>query len=156
MDNQQYDSKKDTETHIVRVRELIFDVITQLLIRAHNHDESKLLTPEKEVFDEYTPKLKDSSYGSKEYQMFLKEMEVALKHHYEQNKHHPEHFKNGINDMTLIDLIEMLCDWKAATERHANGDVLKSLKINKTRFKINEQLCQILENTYIANKWLEK
>jgi hypothetical protein len=37
-------------------------------------------------------------------------MAPALKHHYENNRHHPEHFKNNIDDMNLIDLIEMLCD----------------------------------------------
>jgi hypothetical protein len=60
------------------------------------------------------------------------------------------HFHNGpegINGMTLIDLIEMLCDWKAAGLRHADGDIFRSIEINKERFGISEQLTQILENT---------
>ena len=45
----------------------------------------------------------------------------AIDHHYANNRHHPEHWPNGINDMTLMDLIEMLADWKAATARNKNG-----------------------------------
>ena len=49
--------------------------------------------------------------------------------------------------MTLVDLVEMLCDWAAATERHADGDIIKSLEINGERFGMTEQLATILENT---------
>ena len=56
--------------------------------------------------------------------------------------------------MTLIDLIEMLADWKAATERHDDGSLERSFKINKERFEIDIQLLQILENTAIHFGWL--
>jgi hypothetical protein len=49
--------------------------------------------------------------------------------------------------MTLIDLCEMIADWKAATLRHANGDIAKSLEINQKRFKYTDELKQILLNT---------
>jgi hypothetical protein len=49
--------------------------------------------------------------------------------------------------MDLIDLLEMFCDWKAASERHANGNIYKSIKINKQRFNISDQLEQIFINT---------
>ena len=52
-----------------------------------------------------------------------------------------------INGMTLFDLIEMLCDWVAAGQRHDDGDIKKSLEINQERFNISPQLQQILENT---------
>jgi hypothetical protein len=151
--NMGYDSTIDTKLHISRVQVLLSEMIKALKFRARNHDKSKLESPEKEVFDEYTPKLKASTYGSDEYKEFLKGMDVALKHHYENNRHHPEHFENSIRDMTLIDLIEMLCDWKAATERHGNGDIVKSLEINRCRFGISNQLTQILENTCKAMGW---
>jgi hypothetical protein len=111
------------------------------------HDQTKLSGEEKEIFDLYTPKLKNSTYGSEEYKGFLAEMKVALDHHYENNRHHPEHFKNGIKDMNLIDIVEMFCDWKAATMRHANGDLMKSIEFNKTRFGYSDELEQIFKNT---------
>jgi len=49
--------------------------------------------------------------------------------------------------MNLIDVIEMLCDWAAATKRHNDGDIVSSIETNKARFGINDQLAQILLNT---------
>ena len=49
--------------------------------------------------------------------------------------------------MNLIDLLEMIGDWKAASERHADGDVCKSLLINKERFDYSDELYYILKNT---------
>jgi len=74
-------------------------------------------------------------------------MQVALDHHYENNRHHPDHFKNGIQDMNLVDLIEMICDWKAATLRHNNGNIFKSIEISQERFKFSDEIKQILLNT---------
>jgi hypothetical protein len=115
--------------------------------RAATHDESKLGPVEKPIFDEFTPKLKDCTYGSDEYKQYLEHMKVALDHHYANNQHHPEFWENGVNDMDLIDLIEMIFDWKAASERHADGDIMKSIKINQKRFGLSDQLVRILENT---------
>ena len=137
----------DTMKHIDTVRMFIHRLVSELLERMNSHDNSKLNDPEVGVFTEYTPKLKNCTYGSDEYKRFLKAMKPALDHHYKANRHHPEHFRNGIDDMTFIDLIEMLCDWKAATMRHDNGDIQKSIEINKDRFGISDQLVKILQNT---------
>ncbi len=138
----------ETYKHIDRVRKLMSAVIENLLSRMDEHDQSKLGSPEVEIFTEFTPKLKDSEYGSDEYKEFLKQMKPALDHHYEENSHHPEHWENGVDDMNLIDLIETLCDWKAAGERHKDGgNIFRSIKINTERFRLGPQLVKILENT---------
>lgn len=143
----EYDSSKDTLLHIKRVNELLISASQELLNRGIKHDDSKLKQPEKELFDEYTPKLKDSTYGSDEYNGFLEGLKVALDNHYKNNSHHPEHYENGVNGFDLFDLVEMFFDWKAATERHDNGDIYKSIDINKNRFNISEQICDIFKNT---------
>lgn len=143
----EYDSTNDTLRHIKRVSELLTECSIELLKRANRHDDSKLKSPEKELFDEFTPKLKSCTYGSEEYKGHMKQLKVALDHHYENNSHHPEHYKNGINDFDLFDLTEMFMDWKAATERHNDGDIHKSIEINKERFGISDQLCEIFKNT---------
>jgi hypothetical protein len=114
-----------------------------------------LESPEKELFDKYTPLLKETTYGSDEYKKHLKEMGKALEHHYENNRHHPEHFELGISGMTLVDLVEMLCDWKAASERHGDGNFLKSLELNRDRFDISNQLYFILFNTAREFGWVD-
>lgn len=142
-----YDSTKDTLLHIKRVSQLLTNAAKKLITRANCHDDSKLSSPEKELFDEFTPKLIGTTYGSDEYKENLKGLGVALKHHYKHNSHHPECHKNGVNGMDLFDLLEMIIDWKAATERHADGDIMKSIKINKERFGLSDQLVDVLNNT---------
>lgn len=142
-----YDSKPDTLLHIKRVSQLLTEVATEFIKRANKHDDSKLESPEKELFDEYTPKLANCTYGSEEYKSFLTELKVALNHHYENNSHHPEHYKNGVDGMDLFDLIEMFFDWKAAGERHNDGNIYKSIEHNSGRFNLSPQLVSILKNT---------
>lgn len=157
-----YDSREDTLTHIDRVRYHLYLVRRNLERREQWHDRSKLIDPEKAVFDVVTPKLRGLTYGSDEYKASLAEMGEALNHHYRYNSHHPEHYAmtcDGVPNpdelqqgaaiarMSLLDIIEMLCDWKAATERHADGDFHKSLLHNKTRFGIGEQLFSVLVET---------
>jgi len=146
----------ETLKHIQTVQGLLLKIIRELTLRCELHDLSKLEEPELSTFVEYTPKLKHSTYGSDEYKRFLSEMKPALDHHYAMNRHHPEHFQEEadatfratpINCMTLLDILEMLCDWKAATLRHNDGDIEKSIDINKKRFNISDQLTAILKNT---------
>jgi hypothetical protein len=143
-----YDSTKENLIHIKKVNDLLLNVVSKLLLRAKNHDSTKLVYPEKEVFDKFVPKLKHCIYGSKEYKEHLKGMGKGLEHHYRNNSHHPEHYERGINGFDLFDLTEMLCDWMAATEKHKDGNnIWDSLNINAKRFNISEQLCDILRNT---------
>ena len=142
-----YDSTKDTISHIMTVRKYLTEIVDALHNRCFSHDRTKLYNPEKPIFDNVTPKLKELTYGSDEYKIQLKEMDVALDHHYKHNKHHPEHYENGIRDMDLVDLVEMICDWKAASERHTDGDIMKSIEINQKRFGYSDDLKSILINT---------
>src|SRR5437879_230733 len=150
-----YDSTADTLKHALRVGELMSQLITELINRSLRHDRSKTEDPELATFNEFTPKLRDSTYGSEEYRRYLSEMSLGLAHHYEANRHHPEHFPNGVSGMTLVDLIEMLADWRAATERHADGSLVKSLRIQEERFGISDQLAEILWNTAREFRWLD-
>ncbi len=103
-----FDSRPDTWAHIHEVQARLNTVIHALQFRAHTHDCSKLVSPEVEIFDAYSPLLKNSTYGSDEYKGFLKGMGVALDHHYSVNSHHPEHFSDGTRGMNLLDVLEML------------------------------------------------
>lgn len=139
--------KLETLKHIAKVRALLMGMIEELDSRARNHDLSKLESPEKEIFGEFTPELAKTEYGSQEYKDLLQKVKPAIEHHYAKNRHHPEHWKNGIEDMTLIDLVELLCDWKAAGERNKNGNIRKSLEVNTERYGLSPQLKKIMENT---------
>lgn len=143
-----YDSTLDTLKHKQLVNRFLQPIIHDLLDRAQWHDESKLTSPEKEMYDEIKPKIQavedEFGYGSPEYENIIKELNVALTGHFSRNSHHPEFFENGINDMNLLDLTEMVCDWKAAALRN-NKNV--DWETNAKRFGISPQLLQILKNT---------
>lgn len=150
-----YDSRPETQEHIDRVRTFMLIAVLDLQTRSRVHDMSKMMEPELSAFDIATPKLAELEYGSPEYTASLRELGPALQHHYENNDHHPEHFENGIEGMSLMGLIEMLCDWRAASERvkQRTDDPEKvktfelGLEHNFTRFYIGPQLAQIMRNT---------
>lgn len=145
-----YDSKADTLEHIAHVRNFLGQFAMDLIFRGAVHDASKLGPEEKPLFDKMTPLLKSLTYGSDEYKASLKELGSALEHHYKVNSHHPEHYPNGVAGMTLLDLVEMYCDWHAASKRTKDGDLRKSIEIGVERFKIDSMLAQILHNTALG------
>lgn len=157
-----YDSRPDTYEHIGKVRGYLTLAIANLLDRANAHDASKLVDPEREAFDRMTPKLAGLTYGTDEYRASLVELGVALEHHYAHNNHHPEHHTEGVAGMTLLDLIEMLVDWKAASERmrkpmpaapgrkeapQYDSDFSRSIALNQERFGYTDEMRAILMNT---------
>ena len=137
----------ETMRHIEAVRNNIDKAIRLLLTRGEQHDQTKMEGEELPYFLAATPKLKATTYNSPEYNKIKEEIKPALEHHYATYRHHPEHFADGINDMNLIDLIEMFCDWEASCKRHANGNILKSIEENRVRFKMSDQLVNIFKNT---------
>jgi len=178
-----YDSEEDTRLHIAIVYAYLMKCSDILTERGQKHDQSKLKEPEKSFFDKYTPLLASLNYGSDEYNQSLAELKPALQHHYAANRHHPEHFTNrecigcfkefpddresccdvcgnpiypnvvGVEAMNLFDVLEMLVDWKAASERHGTGDIRESLEINIKRFRIKSPLASILLNTIDTMGW---
>ena len=136
---------RETEKHIRMVRAYLRPVIEELGRRSDVHDRSKLEEPEASGFAEYGAKLEDLTYGSDEYFEVLEKL--PLDHHYQANRHHPEHFEDGIAGMHLVDLVEMFCDWLAATHRHDDGDIHDSIEQNRERFGFEEPMASILHNT---------
>lgn len=139
--------KLETLKHIQSVRAYLYTMIEELDRRARNHDSTKLESPEAEIFGEFTPELGKTVYDSPEYHALLAKVKPAIDHHYSKNRHHPEHWPNGVNGMDLIDLVEMICDWKAATARNKDGNIRTSITKNAKRFGMSDQLVQIFENT---------
>jgi hypothetical protein len=162
VDGVSYDSRPDTYEHIGKVRGYILKAAQNLLQRGQAHDASKLVSPEVEAFDIATPKLASLTYGTEEYKQSLADLGAALEHHYAANPHHPEHYAEGIAGMSLLDLVEMLVDWKAASERMRkpmpaapgrpqapkyDNDFLRSIALNQERFGYSDELRAVLENT---------
>jgi hypothetical protein len=165
------DVMRETVKHVRRVGNLMLDVIERLSRRAMQHDDSKFSEVEFPAFAAETPGLKELTYGSDEYKAAIKRLGPALDHHQFCNSHHPEYYawdsigqppdfdecvKNGtaFGKMDLLDLIEMLADWKAATERHADGDLRRSIQQNAARFGYGDGTVQLLMQTAERLGWL--
>jgi len=92
--------------------------------------------------------------GTFAYKRALRDMTKALDMHYANNRHHPEHHANGVDDMSLVDLLEMVCDWKAISMQ---GDMSMEqlLEDAKKRFRLSKQTYSVLANTidqYLGEK----
>lgn len=149
----EYDSGPETRKHIDRVAELLWQVRQNLTQRGLVHDASKLGGAEKPIFDLVVGDLKGLKYGSPEYKAGTARLGDALKHHYAKNSHHIQYHPNGVEDMTLLDLIEMLADWKAAGEREG-GTLTNSLEVNRSRYALPPLLWNILANTAYELQWI--
>ena len=145
-----YDSRPETYEHILAVQRHLHVVVKLLLNRALRHDHSKVRAPERQIFDAHTPKLWGLTYGSDEYNRVKAMLTPALEHHYATNRHHPEHHRDGVSSMNILDLLEMLCDWMAATARHEDGDIRASIEINQDRFEYSDEFKRLLHNTVDA------
>ena len=137
----------DMIDHRDKVAAFMCRIAHDLSLRAIDHDKSKFSERELPAFLEATPGLRSLTYGSEEYKKELRRIKPAVDSHYLFNRHHPEHFADGISGMDLVDLIEMLCDWAAAVKRHDDSSMEKSVEINKDRFMVTSQLHTILLNT---------
>ena len=93
-------------------------------------------------------------YGTKEYYDKMNRWKKFFIHHYAQNRHHPDHYSNGIDDMNLIDVAEFLADIVSYYEVLQAHDGEKVLNDQEKRFQINGQLRNVLSNTlneYFSN-----
>lgn len=138
--------------HVQRVQVHMRSAVDNLIARLVQHDQSKYTADELPLV---TGKayLDSLSYNSDEYKAALANVQAAVAVHYAKNSHHPEHYPNGVADMSLLDLLEMLCDWQAAGEIK-NGSIEKSIALNIERFKLSPDVVAILENTAREMGWM--
>lgn len=143
-DKEYYDN---LQIHRKHVKELLFKFADALKVRGKNHDISKLEEPEFSIMAKNYASLRGTTYGTQEYNELLDKIKPALESHYAKNRHHPEHWPNGIKDMNLLDLIEMFVDWYSATKKHDDGNIRFSIEHNKERFGYTKELEQIFINS---------
>jgi len=106
----------------------------ELWYRLFVHDLSKYTWKEARWFVKENWRLRKLTYGSPEYKEVLERIKPGIQAHYKANRHHPEWHEKGLKGMTLIDEIEMICDWAAATRKHNDGNILVSIAKNAERF----------------------
>lgn len=152
--NMEFDFLTDTILHISEVRENLEVVTSELKQRGFAHDRTKLQQLEFDGFVSTREKFKKANYGSPEYQECIELTKPAVEHHYKHNRHHTGYHKNGINDMTLVDIIEMIADWRAAARRSPDKKLIDTLAYAMNKYKIDKQLAEIIKNTLNYLNWI--
>lgn len=115
--------ERRTREHIERVRRcltvmsLVTEYADELNERARIHDASKFGPEERTPYIWLTEFHRCRRAGEPfSYPAGMEErVRVAIDHHMTTNRHHPE-FHSNPNDMTDVDLIEMVCDWTAMSQ----------------------------------------
>lgn len=148
---------KDEELRIVRhieaVRNYLQACSVELLNRGRDHDASKLEEPEYSTYVAVQPELRAAKFGTDDYKAACTKLGPALEHHQATNRHHPEFHSDGIRGMTLIDILEMVCDWKASSERQGGKGILTSIGFCQERFGFSNELRDLIINTI---DWLDE
>ena len=143
----EYDSYADTMIHKRNIEDVMLPLIEALQERMKNHDNSKLTYPEKEGYDKHIPELKKHKYGSPEYVKAREAMaKDCLDHHWEVNRHHPEHFPRMLKDMNLVDFFEYFCDCYASSLVSDTG-FDKGVEINAKKHELPDTMVEIFKNT---------
>lgn len=132
--------------HIARVKKRLIDFIGELYNRVHTHDVSKLNEPEHSLWIKMDQEPR-YPYGSKEYKDKIERNQKVFELHYKNNSHHPEHYYNGILDMDLIDLIEMLIDWISYKDEISIEDAVDLIDKQSERYNLSMDLQCVLKNT---------
>jgi hypothetical protein len=114
------------QQHRDLVRAQLESVAHQLTERGRLHDLSKLREDELAGFARINRIARENPYGSQEYRDSLAQERPTIQLHYSRNSHHPEYhgdpkesrccigLEAAAEHMSLLDLIEMVCDWRGA------------------------------------------
>lgn len=143
-----YDARLDSLLHIKKVSTNINEIAIKVIKRSIKHDESKFESPEREELDKVVPIIKQGK-DAPNYKQAKLRAESLMKVHKSKNSHHPEFYKNGIDGMNLLDLIEYLSDMKAESKDNLEEILLK----NSKKYNWSEQLLNIMKNTSKILEW---
>lgn len=121
----------------------------EVIRRGYDHDMSKFEPEELPYYVATIDEFDKHPFGTDGHKKAKESLGPSVQHHYKHNRHHPEHFENGVSGMNLIDLLEMVCDWKSATLNHPErpGNMANSIKWAVEKYKISPELASILYNT---------
>ena len=135
-------------THMFWVNWYLLKFMIKLMYRGIKHDLSKFRPSEAIGFLKVIHNLKKSKFGDDLYKKSLLSIKTPLRNHYDFNSHHPQYYRKGIHQMSILDSIEMMADWRASLRRHKTGSMFNSFKVNKERFKFDNIEEKILKSIY--------
>lgn len=152
--NYEFEVLTDTISHISEVAENLIRMAEDLKARGVAHDRSKFEAIEFDAFVQTRPKFKVANYGTPEYQECVDIIKPSIDHHYKVNRHHTGFFSDGFQSMNLLDILEMLADWRAASRRSPDLTFKDSLPRAYAKYGIPENMQRHIEETLKFLGWL--
>lgn len=105
--------------------------LVELTERAIEHDQSKFSEEEREGYIWLTWMYQNRAVSQPNF--IRNRVEKSLQRHRQSNRHHPEAHSNP-NDMSLLDLVEMVCDWTAVAQQIGESSALAWARANIKRW----------------------
>ena len=112
-----------------------FDDALELAKRCSLHDHSKLEDDEIKQFVQL-PIEEYSSKTSRE--PLTDEQKKFIEMHWKRNRHHPEFFSNP-NNMSDVDMMEMVCDWYARSLQFGDDFMYYATVVARKRFGFSDE-----------------
>ncbi len=141
-----------TNQHIARVRNNMLAMVDYhdleletLQARADLHDHSKLLEPESNGYIWLTWYHRCKNNGTDfsyppEVENIVKE---ACHHHLHSNSHHPESY-GDVEQMTILDIVEMVSDWTAMSQEYGQGSCLDYVLAHIDQWGFSDEKKQLI------------
>ncbi len=126
--------------------------IAKLEEREAMHDVSKFNQDEFDGFAELDSDEVFKLYGTDEYKKLIAD-NIGIKLHYQRNRHHPEYHKDGsegvtgfnlMSKMSFLDILEMVIDWKSASETYGTS-FKESVQYSIKRFECDSYQKWLIE-----------
>lgn len=128
----------------------------EVLKRACEHDNTKFNDIELEHLISIITDDSNNSFKNAQNKLSDREKK-AIEVHWKNNRHHPEYFSSH-NNMSEIDIIEMVCDWYARSIQYNTDFIPFIIERQKNRFKFNEEVfkqimywCYLVVQLYTVN-----
>lgn len=149
----EFDTLMEMLRHTKEVFARLEAIASDLRRRGILHDLTKFDELEFTTFCSTREKFKKADYGSEEYAECTRLAKPAVDHHYKNNRHHTGYHEKGILGMNLLDILEMVADWKAASKRSPNLTFKDSLPKAFEKYKIPEAIQEVILNTIDYLGW---
>lgn len=150
--------RKRTSLHIQRVRDNIYlwqdkhtEFFEELSTRALDHDKGKFFEPELTpyIWLTWENHCLINNISLKLDETIKYSIAHAISHHITKNRHHPEFYSNPDN-MTKVDLIEMVCDWKAISQEMGEKSPIDyANRVLGKKFHFSPEKCEEIKKIII-------
>lgn len=131
-----------------------FELGTQLLKRGCEHDNSKFDTEEFRKLSQILKAESKEAFTNAAIQLSPDERK-AIEYHWEHNRHHPEFFVSPSDEMSELDIMEMVCDWFARSIQYKTDFIPFITERQENRFHFTDKVfsrilkyCNLLQKLY--------